>query len=171
MAGIVAGEKATATRVNFEFRDIIARGRRVTASTGTTTIVGVERLDDIPVVTGRSYNIRATGMFARSTVASDRVLIEVRHTTDGSTPSTSSAVLPGGQSYHQANVTGTSAAHTRAQIDFEYEPGSDQTLSLLLTLARDLGTGTVDLFSNSSHALELKIYDSGPAVGDTGTDI
>lgn len=151
---------------------LIARGRRSTSSTTTTTIVGVERLDDYAVVGGRSYNIRVTGLFCLSTVAGDRILVEVRFTTDGSTPTTASPVLAGGQLYQvAAAVSGSAANGDGGQIDFEYEPGGSATLSLLVTVSRNSGTGSVSTFSDPTHVLELKIYDSGIGAGDVGTDI
>lgn len=169
MAIFFAGQKLTAAALNNELKKILARGRRTTASSTTTTIVGVLRLDDVPILANRSYRIRVSGIFSNSTVPGDRTVTEVRYTTDGSTPTTSSPVLPGAQAYQ---IVANANSDTVAAIDIEYEPGgSNQTLSLLVCVARSIGTGSVSLYADSSHVLEIALYHSGDAVGDTGTDI
>ncbi len=169
MAEFAAGEILTAEKLNR--RGIKARGRRDSASTGTTTIVGVLRLDDVPILNGRSYRISATGLFGTSTVNNDRIVITIRYTTDGATPSTTSAILPGGQAYQFIQIVGGSTGEDLSVLETVHEPGADQTLSLLLCVGRNLGTGTVGLFADTDHKIELKIEDVGVAVGDTGTDI
>jgi hypothetical protein len=148
-----------------------AYGKRATTSTGTTSIVGVLRLDDIPIFAGRSYTIMVTGIFARSTVNNDRALIEVRATFDSSTPTTSSIVMVGGQAYQWVIISGGSIGQTGSNIDIKYEPVGSETLSVLVTVSRQLGTGTVDLYADSTHKLKIEVTDTGPAVGDTGTSI
>src|SRR5688572_4356855 len=72
---------------------LIARGRRESNSTSTTTEVGVLRIDDIPLTGGRSYLVQTSSLVLHSSVANDVVRAGIRYTTDGSPPSTSSTLM------------------------------------------------------------------------------
>ncbi|ANZ35262.1 hypothetical protein BBK82_03405 [Lentzea guizhouensis] len=150
-------------------RGLVRRGRRSTSSTGTTSIVGVLRLGDspntIPVVSGRAYRISAV-VHPRSTIAGDRILTEIRYTTDGSAPSTSSTVL--------AQKYSTAFAVSSADSDpFEtvYEPATSHNLRLLLTISRGAGTGTVEAYADATASTELVVEDVGLAVTNTGVSV
>jgi hypothetical protein len=163
---MLAGHIPTAQEMT-EVPRIIALGRRAANSTTTTTIVGVLRLDDIPVYAGRCYRIWAKPSI-ESTVAADTVNVTMRRSTDGSTPTTASTVLPGGSTYdriHSANSNQT------RQVATIYEPATDLTLSVLLCVARFAGSGTVMLYADATEELQLTIEDIGVAVGDTATEI
>lgn len=162
-----AGQKPPAADLDQAVQKIMARGRRTTSSTTTTTIVGVLRLDDIVIKSGYSYRISAA-CHPNSTVAADQVEPTIRYTIDGSTPDTASSVLPGGHSI--ARIT-TASAPVSKTIETIYEAASDQTLSLLLCVARTAGTGNAYLYATSTAITEIRVDNSGPNVGDTGVDI
>lgn len=163
MATFPAGQIPTAAELDAALPIIRQRGRRNSISSGSTgAVVGVLRLDDLPVLGGRSYRITALA-HPDSTVLTDFLDITVRYSTDGSTPTTSSAIIPGGEA-----VVRTVSLFN---LSFEYIPPSDLTLSLLLCLARNTGTGTCTLYADSTRCTELRIFSSGVDVGDTGTDI
>jgi len=145
---------------------IIARGNRTTSSTTTTTEVGVERLDDIPVYAGRSYKIWTSPLNLDSSVANDVVLAAVRYTTDGSTPSTSSTVLSAIQERCDDATNGP-------VLPFccDYSPAADQLLSVLLSVGRVSGTGSVSIIGSATRPINLNVEDMGPDPGDTGVDI
>jgi hypothetical protein len=151
-------------------RGMLMRGRRDTASTTTTTIVGVLRLDDQAILLGRGYEIAVSGIFCTSTVNNDRALVSVRHTTDGSTPTTSSTVIPAGESYQIVTV-GAVTGEDSGTLLIYYAPAANQTLSLLVCVARNSGTGSVGMFADGTHKLDISIKDVGAAKTDTGTDI
>ena len=165
---LLAGDKPTAAELELATEKIIARGRRIT-STGTTTtaVAGALRLDDLPIEGGYSYNIRVQTS-PRSSVAADGIAVHLRYTTDGTTPSTSSTILPGGYWFVRAIAAGSAQSQT---FETEYIPAADETLSLLLCWNRVVGTGNVDLYADSNTHTEMKVFNSGPDVGDTGTDI
>lgn len=164
----LAGQKPTAEALTVAVRRIRALGRRASASsTTTTTTIGVLRLDDIPVEAGRSYAITAKyGVL--STVANDWVVVTMRYSTDGSTPTTASAILPGGQATHTADLANLFEHGMNRTV---YEPTSDEVLSVLLCVVRQSGTGNVSLWADAASDTQLTIEDIGEAVGDTGTDI
>lgn len=162
-----AGDIITADALNAMPR-IIARGRRTTSSTTTTTIVGVLRLDDIPITAGKVYSIRTGTLNLDSSVAADHIRGIIRYTTDGSTPTTTSTILPGGLcDSGQANA-GFGEAN---MIETLYIPAANETLSLLLCVQRVNGTGSVGIVNVGGYQTELIVEDIGEDPGDTGTDI
>jgi chitobiase/beta-hexosaminidase-like protein len=148
---------------------IIARGRRTSNSTASASEQGVLRLDDIPITNGRLYQIYTSGLMLDSTVANDESRARIRYTTDGSTPTTSSTILPGSQAdYRQADAGIPEHVHIRTT----YAPSSDQTLSLLLTTSRIAGTGNISIGADgTSNVCDLYVMDCGEDPGDTGVDI
>lgn len=163
MTTFPAGQIPTADELDQALPIIRQRGRRNSVSTGSTgSVVGVLRLDDLPVKAGQSYTISVMA-HPDSTVLTDFLDITLRYSTDGSTPTTSSSVIPGGEA-----VVRTVSLFS---LKFEYVPASDLTLSLLLCVARNSGTGTCTLFADSIRCTEIAVFSSGADVGDTGTDI
>lgn len=164
----LAGQTLTAAALNLATKKILARGRRTTASTGTTTEVGVIRLDDIPIVGGRLYEISSSTVTPDTGTNGDMTNVRIRYTTDGSTPSTSSTVLPG--AIGQVRLDDASNGEALVVKTF-YAPASDETLSLLLTVGRSSGSGTITLFADGVFETHLVVKDVGVDPGDTGTDI
>lgn len=141
---------------------IIARGRRGTTSSTTTSEVGVLRIDGVVVRQGRLYEIGTTPLATISTVAGDHSGARVRYSTSG-LATTASTVLMTSVGYT------SSAANTTPTIWAKFIPGADQTLSLILTVVRIAGTGTVSILINSgSPDIEIWIRDAGTDPGDTG---
>lgn len=161
MAEFGAGNEPTAAQLNR--RGIGKYGRRDGSSSGasSSTAVGVLRVDSISVVSGRSYVIQFA-CHPTSTVTTDNIRIEVRGSTSGSA-TTSSSVLASGQLYRLFSAGPTTWR-------FVYIAGSTATLSLLLCVARDTGTGSCSLFADGTRNTELWIEDMGVAT-DTGVDV
>lgn len=145
---------------------IVARGRRTTTSSSTTTEVAVLRIDDIPVLAGRTYKISTSCMSIGSTVNGDIALANIRYTTDGSTPTTSSTALGG------LGVQVPSAAIGMAHPFIGYFfPSSDQIFSVLLSVARASGTGSVSIGAVATQVIDLIVEDMGFDTGDVGVDL
>ena len=163
-----AGQTVTAGTLNDSVTAVIARAYRSTNSSGTTTEVGVVRLDDTPITAGRLYRVYTNSVGVDSSVANDGVRLNLRYTTDGTTPTPSSTVLTISQTI-QTNI----AAAEYVVVDATYTPASNETLSVLLTVSRATGSGTV-LATGGSGApgpIELYIEDMGDDPGDTGTEL
>lgn len=161
MAEYSAGQRLTAAALNARGVKVWSR-RDTLSSTTTTTVLAVRRIDDIPAFAGRHYEIRC-GLNAASTVATDNMRCEIRYTTDGSTPTTSSPVLYDGQLYC---ISG------RWTIFTVYVPAVDETLSFLICIVRDTGSGNVRYFADSSRAainLVMDTMDVSP--GNVGTNL
>jgi hypothetical protein len=145
---------------------IQARGNRTTSSTTTTTEVGVLRLDDIPIYAGRTYRIWTSPLRLDTSVANDVARANIRYTTDGSTPTTSSTVMTNAQAL-LANI----ADGDSVDICIDYSPSADELLSLLLCVARQSGTGNISIIAASTTPINMVVEDIGLDPTDTGTDI
>lgn len=170
MTDLPAGTLLTASVFNNKVRKRVARARRVSNSTATTstTEVGVLRLDDIPVLAGHNYSIGYQCSMDVATVT-DTMRALIRFTADGSTPSTSSGVLAGsGSEGMVASATTTEAIF----VETDYTPAADELLSVLLTIRHVIGTGNIILQADASvFHTQIWIDDMGDDPGDTGVDI
>jgi len=167
-----AGLEMTGDELDLAVEKLIARGRRTTPSTASTgSTVAVLRLDDIPIEGGYAYAIRCPGLGVRSTVAADLVQCLIRYTTDGSTPTTSSPILQG-SIVLKAVPGGSTAVSLDLDVEYYPAPGGTEQLSLLLCVIRLGGTGSCSIFADGSgYVIDLRVYNMGPDVGDTGTDL
>lgn len=145
---------------------ILARGNRTTTSTTTTTEVGVLRLDDIPIYAGRTYKIWTSPLRLDTSVANDIARALVRMTTDGATPTTSSTALTSAQA---ALISATDG--DTVDICIDYSPSVDELLSVLLTVARQAGTGNISITGAATVPINMVVEDIGLDPTDTGTDI
>ena len=166
-----AGENITARRLNAEFAGyIIARGRRVTASTGTTattsgTAQGVMRISGA-LTSGRLYRVSAPNLPCRSTTSGDRLAAQLTYTLDGTTPVVGSTRL----TFGQLECVGTSVPNSLT-VEGLYIPSSDLTFSVLLSIYRQSGAGTVSLLGASDWPVDLLIEDVGEDTSDVGVDL
>ena len=143
---------------------LLGRARRITSSSGSasSTAVGVLRIDGIAVVSGRAITVRSGTLHPTSTITTDTIRLEIRVSTAGAA-TTASGILPGAQAFELFGNTSI--------IETTYVPPANQTLSLLLCVARETGSGTASLFADATRFTEFKIYDDGTDPGDTGVDI
>lgn len=144
---------------------VLARARRETSSTTTTTEVGVLRLDDVLVYLGRSYRVSWAAL-GDSSVANDVIQANARYTTDGSTPTTSSTIM---QLTTDLQVNASTSVSLNGEV--VYTPTADETLSVLLSAQRTAGTGSVGLIGSATFPIQLVVEDVGPDVTDTGVDV
>ncbi len=170
MAQITAGQTLTASLLNSKFRKRVARARRTSNSSATTstTSVGVLRLDDVPVKAGVNYAItyKLTG---DTTTATDTLRTLIRRTTDGSTPTTSSTLLTGsgGETSFSSGSSGSTLTVTT-----DYTPVTDELLSLLLCIQHNLGTSSMIAQADGGIFLtEMYVDDMGDDPGNTGTSV
>jgi hypothetical protein len=166
-------ELVTATKLNRALRSgrCIGRARRITNSSSTsgTALLPVLELDDIPIFANRLYGIVTAPLFLDGSVASDVGQAWITFTTDGSTPVIGSTPLPGGVA--QTIIPNISFGES-VLIATTYTPSTDQTLSLLLCIARGTGTGVITLQANGSSTIaEVRVMDLGEDPGDTGVDL
>lgn len=162
-----AGQKLTAAQYGADIRGgtCIARGRRETNSSTTTTEAEVLRIDTVSLLSGRLYLLKTNSLQPFSSVANDYVAVKLRYSTSGAATSASTAAI-----VIQDRYTGASGNEgTAAEVTFP--AGSNQTMSLLLTVARVSGTGNVGITGSASVPIEIMIIDLGVDPGDTGVDL
>lgn len=160
-----AGDILTADDLNNMPR-VLGRAKRTTASTTTTTVVGVLRLDDIPIKSGHLIKIQSSPLHLKTDVANDTIYASYRYTTDGSAPTTASTLL----ALSQLRVT-ASASDQATTLTAWYTPAADETLSVLLCVTRAAGTGNVNIDAGATFPIEFTVHDDGVDPGDTGVDI
>jgi hypothetical protein len=170
---VFSGQKARASDYNNLLNEnsplplgIIARGNRTTNSTTTTTEVGVLRLDDIPMYADRTYKIWTSALTLDTSVAADVAAANLRYTTDGSTPTTSSTILTAAQAPLANATSGNSVT-----IIIDYSPATDTLFSVLLTVTRVSGTGNISIAGAATAPIDMVIEDIGQDPTDTGVDI
>lgn len=147
---------------------VIARADRTTSSSTTTTEVGVLRLDNIPIKAGRFYKVCVAGIILNSTVAGDLLEARIRGNTAGVATTGSTQFGSMADSSHSA-----SGSQKVQPVQAMYPiPGGDVTLSVLLSIARVTGTGTVGIpVTAPQYNIDMWVEDLGIAPSDTGTDI
>lgn len=158
----LAGGPADPGQYNTDTRKLVGRGRRETDSSTTTTETGVLRIDGLALKSGRHYRVSTTPMQINSSVLNDVVTVRFRYTTDGSTATTSSTQL--GQITADHNIS----AGKGAPLQGEVTPGSDQTVSLLLTVGRTSGSGNALIEGNAIYPICIWVDDHGPDSGNVG---
>ena len=165
-----AGDVLTAAGLNNATRKCIARARRVTDSSATTstTEVSVVRLANIPIIGGKLYRVTYTCNGDVATNA-DSLRAVLRYTTDRSTPSTSSTILPG--SGREVEIT-DAAIFEALCAETDYTPAADEWLSLLLTIRHNQGTSSSVLKGDTSVFMtQIYVDDMGDDPGNTGTNL
>lgn len=148
---------------------VVARANRTTTSTTfTNTEIGVLRIDNIPITSGRHYLIYTTGFIFNSTVAAD--LIELNfHVSTAGAATTGSTQAEGAAVQSARSAAG--AQYVTAYLA-HYVSATTGTLSVLLGAIRSAGTGTCSLVSSSGkYSMNILIIDMGVAPSDTGVDI
>lgn len=151
---------------------VIARGLRITSSSGTTTEVGVLRIDDIPIFEGRLYRVAmATSCIYNSTAANDLMEGRFYYSLTG-------AAVVG------TNLFGTLSIETRTASGAQYTDGTmallpspvavgdgTGTLSVLFAILRTAGAGTISMPASANYPIHMVVEDMGVDPGDTGVDV
>jgi hypothetical protein len=166
-APFLAGQVPTADELNDVIRQMY-RHRRTTASTGSTgTEVSVARIDNIPVFAGRLYEARCVSVNIDSSVANDVAHVRFRISTSG-VATTASTQLGGGLRVVIVNATFSPIV----PFSMLHPVTSDGTLSVLLTIQRVAGSGTVVLSGDAGpNFIDFLFEDLGEDPGSSGVDL
>lgn len=159
---INADARISALEVNQQL--IVKRGRRTT-STGnvTTTETGVLRIDNIPVLAGRWYQISTGPLNMDGSVDNDIGKVQIRASQSGA--ATTASTLIG----YMRQTIDSAAQSNVVNLNAWYLAPSDGTLSVILTLIRQTGTGNIIIFcSTSGDILDMVVQFAGNDPGDTG---
>ena len=165
-----AGQKLTAAALNAATQKSAGLGRRITTSplSASTADVAVLRCDDYPLLAGHRYRIFSSPLALDSSAANDEIQARIRYTTDGSTPTTASPILPG-SSVALRQVDPSVPEHRT--IVTTYAPAADELISMLLCVRRIAGAGNASIFADGTDIIEISVDHIGEDPGDTGTDL
>lgn len=149
---------------------VIARGRRITNTANfTTTEIGVLRIDNVPVQSGKIYRISTSGLNMDASVAGDVATARFR-VAYGATPGTianTSSPQVGQVRFAQDNITQSNIAPGQSF----YVATADGYISVLLSAARVAGTGNFVFWCSTAEILDMTVEYGGDDPGDTGVVI
>lgn len=160
-----AGAKILASDIN-ELH-LHARGQRTTNSSTTsgTTELGVLRIDNLDLKTGKVYEVRTSNLRPTLTVGTDRVKAQIRYSSSGAATTTSTEI-------GRIESATIGSLNNLGQIVGLIFPTADEpTASILLTIVRASGTGTINLIGEPTIGISMWVICRGDDPGDTGTDI
>ena len=166
---VAAGDTPSADALNDPQGSCVARGQRDSSSTTTTTTEQpVMRIDAIAMVSGRRYEYHLSPVIGNSTVAADLISIRLRYSTTGVATITSTVLV-------DMEMASKSAGGSQQTQGFTvgYSPTGNETVSVLLTVVRSGGTGTVGIPVSAApaYSIRLEMLDAGVDPGDTGVDL
>lgn len=143
---------------------VVKWGYRDTTSSISTSsaAVGVLRIDGMELKAGQDYEVVSGTLHPTSSVTTDVARIEIRYSTTG-LATTASAILPGVQAYE---VFGNSAL-----LRAKFKVVADITVSMLLCIARDSGSGNVQMFTDATRRTEFEVLRCGPSKANSGVAI
>lgn len=151
-------------------QSLLARGRRITSTAGvTTTETGFLRIDNIPVLAGKVYQFLTTNMNVDTTVSNDIADVRLRllYSASPGSPATTSST----QICHMRNTVDDATQSNVLPLNGFYVPSADGYISVLLSVVRVSGSGSIVVFCSGSEILDFTIQDIGTDPGDTGVVI
>lgn len=166
---LLAGQVPTAAEWALELKpgQVIARASRPTASTAASAAQGVLRLDNVSLISGRRYQIRTSQFTVVSSFANDRGTVRLSMDTTGAAATTASTAYSIANSPAIDNTTDG----CDSRCEFNYTPGSNQTVSIILWTQRLAGTGNIRLTLLGNQTIDIEVVDCGVDIGDTGVDL
>jgi hypothetical protein len=164
---VFGGDVIYASDVNNLPRGLIARYSRTSSISGvTTTETGYIRMDSISVRDGYRYQVVVPRVNV-SVDAVDRIGRVRLRAALGSTATTSSDVI--GET-RVSQPTSTSQTNMDQMIAF-YDASSDGYLSILLSVIRASGAGSVGLYASSGEPCWMYVMEIGITPSSSGTSI
>jgi hypothetical protein len=163
-----AGQVLLASQLNAELVRELAFAERTSDSSGSasTTPVSVERLDSIAIESGFSFYVCTSPLIFDSTVANDLAALSVYTSTAGAATSASTMLTQLVTPSYSA-----SANQPTKGLRIPYRSATTGTLSILLTVHRATGTGTVKIKASSQIPLRFWVEAGGTSANDTGVDL
>ncbi len=148
---------------------LVARGRRIAATSAFTTEIGVLRLDDVPVKDAKAYAIMSANLNVDTSVAND--IGELRYrVVQGSSPGSVATTGSTQIGRWRNSIDDITNSNVLPWIAFYY-PSADGYLSVLMTAQRVAGSGNVIVFASSLEPIDLVVLELGDDPGDTGVSI
>jgi hypothetical protein len=150
----------------FARKGIVRRGSRATDSTATSAEIGVLRVDNIPILANYLYKIWTSPLFLIGSVTTDVNSVLLRTSSSGVATTASTQLC-----LAQDQTANTTHPPAISSLVMPYSSGSNQTLSVLLSVSRMAGgSGTVKIGA-AVGTIELVIECLGLDPGDSGVDL
>lgn len=144
---------------------VIAFGQRNSASSFTSTEVGVIRLDNLQIKANEIYRFWTSPLIFRNDTAGGNPVANLRISVSGVATTASTQLT---QAYDVVGTTPGSTNFMTKAITFLYQSASDQTASILLSIAKFSGGGQVVINAGASIPIQLVAEWAGVNPGDTG---
>lgn len=145
--------------------DVVGYHRRTTALTGASSEVGYVRIDNVPMRDGFLYLFVVPALNLSESAATNIPRANIRVNASG-TATTSSGIM-GYARFNQENASFTNVAAMMGA----YNATADGSLSVLVSVVRDSGAGTVGIFASSTNPFDLIVLEVGQSLGSSGTDL
>lgn len=144
---------------------LLKYGSRNSDKTYSGAETGYLRVDSIPIVAGYRYHIVTSSMLGSLAASGDTAAVILRASTTGSagTGDTQLTAI-------DINANSGFAPRNSNMISYTYTSGSNQTLSLLLSLSKVGGVSNWSLLG-ASRLVELFVYSMGPDPTNTGVSV
>jgi len=138
---------------------------------GVSTVeTGWIRIDNIVIRNGYHYLFLMPEVNVTTTVKTDTVgTVKMRYNLAG-TATTSSTAFTYGGFFRKAQGVDTSNTDVETGTAV-YHASADGTMSVIVTLIRAAGTGTVGLFASTANTSPLFVYEMGIAPAVSGVDL
>jgi hypothetical protein len=147
--------------------DEVGYHRRTSAITGvTTTETGYVRVDNVPMRDGYTYLVILPVVNVVPSAVDNVGRVNIRANASG-TATTSSLIIG---SCREGNATSASFTNYGPAIGF-YRSTADGSLSVLVSIVRQSGAGSVGIFASSTDPFDILVYELGASIADSGTDI
>lgn len=126
------------------------------------------RIDAIAMVSGRRYEYHLSPVIINSTVAADLISIRLRYSTVGAATITSTSLVD-----LEAASKSAGGSQLTQGMTVGYSPTGNETVSVILTVVRSGGTGTVGITvpAAPTYSIRLEVLDMGVDPGDVGVDL
>lgn len=145
-------------------RGLVAFVERTDASTAAAAATGVLLLSEVPLKTGRLYDVRTSNILLFNTTANGQSSARLAYTTDGTDAGTGSTLLA---IYNSGAIPVAGSGHGAMLSQIYESPGDIQFSVILFTLT--LTGGNTSIFANASQHTQLMIVDMGPASALVGS--
>lgn len=160
--------EAALTTINTKAVDadqrVVKWGYRDTSSSVSTSsaAVGVLRIDDMELKAGQDYEVITGILHPTSNINTDNARLEIRYSTTG-LATTASAVLAGLQGFELFGNT--------TLLRAKFKVVADITVSMLLCIARDSGSGNVQMYADGTRRTEFEVMRCGPSKANSGVAV
>lgn len=175
-SGVGTGADASTGSVTAQLADlrtnhggVIARGTRGTSKTGMTAPAGILRIDSVPLVANRLYQVW-TGGFGGIGANNGTAQFAITHTTGGAAATPTDARIYSG-AVDLKIVNGGGAGFSSEGITGYVIPTVSQTYSFLFAFTGGTAYGTVDITPNEFNGITVAMFVEDLGVVPTQTGV